>query len=173
MEPENNISKESERGSLVWQCTGCSKTAPPTEKGYQSIRGHQNAHPKGKRGFALVDEETKEVKAENISEARDKDLLEPPPEPAKELQKKRDKGGETKEDDEVSEITKPQISSDGIFSYNISLPADAFALFNMAKAAGLEEDGKKPFDVWVWDCIKKRFEKDYKRRLVLAGIKEE
>jgi len=175
MEPVNKQSEESKRGSLVWQCAGCSRTAPPTESGYQSIRGHQNGHPKGKRGFALVDKETKEIKAKSIAEARDKDLLEPPPEPVKEVKAaEKDKGRETKEDDdEVSEITKPQISSDGIFSYNISLPADAFALFNMAKAAGLEEDGKKPFDVWVWDCIKKRFEKDYKRRLVLAGIKEE
>lgn len=170
MEPENNQSEESKSGSLVWQCTACSRTAPPTESGYQSVRGHQNAHRKGERGFALVDEKTKEVKAKSISEARDKDLLEHPPEPPKDPEKE-DKGRETKEDDEVIEI-KPQISSDGIFSYNISLPADAFALFNMAKAAGLEEDVKKPFDVWVWDCIKKRFEKDYNRRLVLAVIEE-
>jgi len=76
-----------------------------------------------------------------------------------------------KEEEKEKEITTPQVSSDGFFRYTITLPADAFALFNMAKAAGREKDIS--FDVWVWDCIRKRFEKDYKLQVILAGIGEE
>jgi len=53
------------------------------------------------------------------------------------------------------------------------LPADAFTLFNLAKFSGLEKDGNKPFDEWVWDCITARFKYDYKRQLILAPLQEE
>ena len=168
------------RPEPMWRCQvkGCSYSTPPTLHGYSQITGHQLYHAKQglskeEKGFRLIDQNTGEMLAESLKEARDKNLLEPSPkkptpaiitEPAKEL---------TEKDDEVSETVQPQISSKGIFSYTISLPADAFALFNIAKAAGLEKDGEKSFDAWVWDCIKKRFEKDYKRRLVLAAIGEE
>ncbi|MBA7593233.1 hypothetical protein ES703_00151 [subsurface metagenome] len=69
-----------------------------------------------------------------------------------------------------AEVTIPQASTEGIFHYTITLPADAFTLFNLAKACGLEKDGDKPFDEFVWDCIKKRFETDYKVQLVLAPM---
>lgn len=83
--------------------------------------------------------------------------LEPEPEP----------GGKGKKE---AEVTIPQASTEGIFRYTITLPADAFTLFNLAKACGLEKDGDKPFDEFVWDCIKKRFETDYRVQLVLAPM---
>ncbi len=65
------------------------------------------------------------------------------------------------------EITIPQPTSEGILRYTISLPADAFTLFNLAKFTGLE-DGDKLFDEWIWECITARYRTDYKMRLVLA-----
>ena len=66
------------------------------------------------------------------------------------------------------EITTPQASSEGIFRYTITLPADAFTLFNLAKTCGLENDKDKIFDEWLWDCVRMRYKTDYKMRLVLA-----
>jgi len=71
------------------------------------------------------------------------------------------------------EEAKTQPSSDGIFSFNITLPADAFTFFNLAKSCGLEKDLDKPFDEFVWDCILKRFETDYKVQLILAPLAPE
>lgn len=80
---------------------------------------------------------------------------------------------EAKEKGKKEEITEPVVTPDGIFAYTIHLPADAFTLFNLAKFSGLEKDGDKPFDEWLWECVMKRFETDYKMQLVLAPVKEE
>lgn len=89
---------------------------------------------------------------------------EPPVEPPEaELPKEKPKAKEKE-----SEITTPQALSSGIFRYTITLPADAFTLFNLAKTCGLEKDSEKLFDEWLWDCIRMRYKTDYKMRLVLA-----
>jgi len=62
------------------------------------------------------------------------------------------------------------IKTAGIFTYEITLPSDAFTLYNLAKALELEIDGDKSFDEWVWDCITARFAKDYKKQLILAPV---
>ena len=153
----------------VWKCRAenCDYTRPPTLKGYKQLVGHQKEHaqlPKGERGYRLVDENTGEVLAENVREAREKEFLvaEPPP---------------SEESDEKSqgvdvEIREAITSSEGILRYTITLPADAFTLFNLAKACGLEKDSEMPFDEWLWDCIRKRYETDYKVHLVLAPLEE-
>ncbi len=88
----------------------------------------------------------------------------PPPEAkAKEeaeLAEKRDK---------VEETT---VKTAGTFTYEITLPADAFTLFNLAKACGLEPNPGKLFDEWIWDCVRARFSKDYKKQLILAPVEE-
>ena len=162
----------------VWKCRveGCAYTAAPTEEGYNKMRGHQLAHkslPKEKKGSCLIDENTGKILAEKLAEAVEKGFMKAePPKPEEqepELGKpeEEEKGKEKKGEEE---ITAPQVSTEGIFRYTISLPADAFVLFNIAKAYGLETDGDKLFDEWVWDCIQKRFEKDYGKRLVLAPV---
>lgn len=188
---------------LQWQCTapGCKKSYPPTEKGLQRIRAHVlGGHSRELRGYQLVDAESGEVLAKDLKEAREKGLLEPEkpqpptgteaPAPAGELLGKEAEGevieseeeeeeeppeepprGKEKAEKEGREVIK-EISSEGIFRYTITLPADAFALFNIAKANGLEKDGKI-FDEFVWDCITARFEKDYKKQLILAPIEEQ
>lgn len=42
---------------------------------------------------------------------------------------------------EAEQPAAPVITSGGIFAYTMHLPADAFALFNLAKFSGLEKDG--------------------------------
>ena len=68
------------------------------------------------------------------------------------------------------EIRTPEIT-DGVLRYTVTLPADAFTLFNIARGYGLEKDDKL-FDEFLFDCITKRFETDYKMQLILAPIEE-
>lgn len=166
--------------------------------GHQLHHARQGV-PKGKRGIRLVDKNSGAVFARTLNEARDKGFLEPTPapgaivgvplpseaakeppgepltkvEPGAKVEAKVESPEEKPEKAKEGELTEPQVSGEGIFRYTITLPADAFTLFNMAKAAGKEKDVDKSFDVWVWDCIRKRFEKDYKLQVVLAGIEEE
>ena len=100
------------------------------------------------------------------------EVTEEPPEDTEDTELEQELETETTSEGEAKEPLAPQISSEGVFRYTIELPADAFALFNIAKGAGLETDRGKTFDVWVWDCIRARFRTDYKRQLVLAGIEE-
>ncbi len=75
----------------LWKCKvkGCRFSAPPTEKGYKQIVGHMLGHAskgvsKKDRNYALVDEETGNVLAHKIVEAKEKGLLQPEPEPVPE-----------------------------------------------------------------------------------------
>jgi len=178
----------------IWRCQvkDCNYSTPPTLHGYNQIAGHQLHHakeglPKEKRTFRLVDQNTGEVLAETVKEAREKGLLEAeksssvaakPRKPAEELgEESTEEEGQEEESPRGKERVEKEgrdvveISSEGIFRYTITLPADAFALFNIAKANGLEQDGKL-FDEFVWDCITARFAKDYKKQLILAPIEE-
>jgi len=153
-----------------------------------------SGHNKETRGYQLVDVESGEVQAKDLDEAREKGLLEA----EKPVPQSATKPGETKappeellgeeaeevetEEEELSEPPrgkeKPEkaevkeISSEGIFHYTIALPADAFTLFNIAKAYGMEREDKL-FDEFVWECITARFAKDYQKQLILAPIEEE
>lgn len=221
---------------LEWRCQvkDCTFSSPPTLKGFNQIAGHQLHHskegvPKKERIFRLVDQGTGEVLAQTLTDAREKGLLQPEPEPAvkqativkpepepteQQLQEAIQKyaeekgitfeeaktqleamvpepepepqpepepepeprrivlGGKVEEKGKRGEA-KTQPSPDGVLTFNITLPADAFTFFNLAKACGLEKDADKPFDEFVWDCILKRFEKDYKVQLILAPLAAE
>jgi len=153
----------------VWKCKAenCDYTRPSTLKGYKQLVGHQKEHahlPKGERGYRLVDENTGEVLAESVREAKEKGFLVAEPLPSEE--------SDGKSQSAEVEVTETTVSSEGIFRYTITLPADAFTLFNLAKACGLEKDSEMPFDEWLWDCIRKRYETDYKVQLVLAPLEE-
>jgi hypothetical protein len=154
--------------------------------------------PKEKRGFQLVDESTGEVLAQKLEEATIKGFITTkPPEPtmtpvpppaletkpetpplAPEIKPASAPAGEPQklpeaepletEDRVKVEITT--VKTAGIFTYEITLPSDAYTLFNLAKACELETDGEKSFDEWVWDCIRARFTKDYKKQLILAPV---
>ena len=160
----------------VWKCMvkGCNYTAPPTATGYKQVIGHMLGHAskgisKEERKYALVDEGTGEVLANKFDGAKKKGFLsteEPKPPAGDEEEVIEPEEKAEKEGKEVKEI-----SSDGIFRYTITLPADAFTMFNIAKANGLEPKDKI-FDEFAWECIVARFEKDYKKQIILAPIEE-
>jgi len=176
-----------EQARPVWKCRveGCNYTAAPTVGGYKTLSGHQLAHtglPKAKRGFQLVDETTGEILAQKLEEATAKGFIatkppEPPttPVPPAAMEPKPELEPELEPPEAEEETTKAEIitvKNAGTFTYEITLPADAFTLFNLAKACGLEPNGDKLFDEWIWDCVRARFTKDYKKQLVLAPLEE-
>lgn len=162
----------------MWKCRveGCNYTATPTVEGYNKLTGHQLAHrglPKEKRGFQLVDGSTGEVLAQKLEEATAKGFITTkPPEPTTILASPpaQDLPEAEPPETEKGEITT--VRTAGIFAYEITLPADAYTLFNLAKACGLEPNGDKLFDEWIWDCVRARFSKDYKQQLVLAPVED-
>lgn len=143
---------------LEWRCLSCGERRPPTPGDFMRLLSHRC--PKGKMQVRLVDAATGEVKAANPLEAKKAGLLpkQPPEVPLP-------PGAE-------QEVTSPQILKDGFFRYTITLPADAFTMFNLARAYNLENEHKS-FDAWIWDCIKARFECDYRHQLILAPIGED
>ncbi|MBA7547543.1 hypothetical protein ES705_39965 [subsurface metagenome] len=144
-------------GEFEWRCLTCGKTALPTKGAYMGVIKHKCS---GKKEIWLVDKGSGEKLSNQLQQAEGMGLLtgeEAPP-------KAKDKGKEV----EASEIT-----SEGIFAYTIHLPSDAFTMFNLAKFSGLEKDGEKPFDEWIWDCVLARFRYDYEMELILAPIPEE
>ena len=171
---------ETTQTKAVWKCEtkDCTVTFPPTLRGFHQMTGHQMKHanqgvPKGKRGICLVDENTSEVLARSVSEAMPFLTVEAPTisEISKEPPEETPPAAELMDEKTAkSEITT--VKTAGIFSYEITLPADAFSLFNLAKAYGLEPNPEKGFDEWVWDCITARYSKDYERQLVLAPLEE-
>jgi len=196
------VTKEQVRAVWKCRVEGCNYTADPTMDGYRKLSGHQLGHrglPKEKRGFQLVDESTGEVLAQKLEEATAKGFIittkppeptttpVPPPAPETKLETPppapETKPAPAGEPQNLSEAEPPEtegrgkveittVKTAGIFTYEITLPADAFTLFNLAKACELETNSEKPFDEWVWDCIRARFSKDYKQQLVLAPLEE-
>lgn len=185
-----------EQAKPVWKCSveGCNYTTAPTVEGYRKLSGHQLAHtglPKAKRGFQLVDESTGEILAQKLEEATAKGFIATkPPEPTTpvplpdleikqpepEAKQPEVKPPEVKPPSDVPEtegggkVEIATVKAAGVFTYEITLPADAFTLFNLAKACGLEPNDGKLFDEWIWDCVRARFSKDYKKQLVLAPL---
>lgn len=181
----------------IWRCQakGCNYSTPSTLRGYNQMTGHQLHHAKEgmtkeERVFRLIDKNTGEVLAETLKEARGKGLLDLTPKPsptptpsflAPEVPEKVETipppsevelPSAMPEAEKISKVEETTVKTAGIFTYEITLPADAFTFFNLAKACGLETDAKKPFDEWVWDCIRARFAKDYKKQLILAPVEE-
>jgi hypothetical protein len=152
IEPAEPLEGDTGR-NLEWKCVTCNATAPPTGSGYSSLIAHSCKD----RKVWLVDKDSGEMLANNIGQAQHLGLI-----------KKREKR-ETKEEKE--DIKEPQLVSDGFIKQTITLPVDAYTLFNLVRAFKIEKEDKR-FDAWIWDCISKRFLLDYKVQLVLAPIGE-
>ena len=147
---------------LQWQCS-CGGTAPATSNACFGLlarkdhRGHK---------INLVDKETGKVIARSPKGAEKlgisltgatQERREPIREPI----------GESRgEDDDVRTIRVP---ASGLITMRVTLPADALAYHNMARAIGVEPTDRD-FDDWLWDCIKARFEKDYRLQVMIAGV---
>ena len=102
--------------------------------------------------------------AETAKDARHKGLLEEIP---------RDPEEAPDEEDTEAPQLGSVITPAGLFRYTLTLPPEAFVFYNLAMAWKLEKDAEKTFDEWVFDCIDKRYVKDYRMQLVLAPILEE
>jgi len=72
--------------------------------------------------------------------------------------------------DDERQPSEYSVASDGVFRIEMILPADAFTLFNLAKAMGFERDKDITFNEWAWDCMKERFRLDYKHELILVPL---
>lgn len=148
-------SKTDEHRNLEWKCLTCDTSAPPTGKGYSDLLKHACTD----RKIWLVDTDTGEQLANNIRQAQSKGLV-----------AKKGEEGEVKEKAE-KEVASPEIIGDGIIRYTVTLPADAFTLFNIVRATDLEKPDKL-FDEWLWDCIRERIRLGYRKQLVLCDIEE-
>jgi hypothetical protein len=65
---------------------------------------------------------------------------------------------------------KPTLIAEGLIDYTLTLPALAFAYFDMAKHSGLIKDGDMGFDEWVFECIDRRFAADYGIEIVMQPV---
>jgi len=62
----------------IWQCQFCDHTTEPSEYGYRRMQAHMNfSHKKDERACQLIDQDTGEVLADTMEEARNKNLLLP------------------------------------------------------------------------------------------------
>lgn len=128
---------------LEWRCSECGATAPPTGYDYMRILRHQKGHH-----VRLVNKSTGEILAASPKEARSKgiELLSGKPETAAEAMELTEEG-----------ITLP-----------ITLPPVVFTMFDAAKAAKLlDEEKEKDLDSWLFECVQKRFQLDYRLKLML------
>lgn len=175
---------------LQWKCD-CGATAPATEGDYM---GHIRSKKHQGHKLALINTETGEVVANSLQGARGagivlpkKKVIQPSDEKEPPIEEKPPIDTPPEETPPIEELPpdeSPSVSSDddepmevkvvaaGIFSTEVTLPADAFTYYNMAKAIGLEPPDKD-FDEWLWDCIKERFHKDYRMQIVIASLPEE
>lgn len=164
------------------KCKTCGKELPQTEV----LKHYKLEHPRGKESLGQTPKKETETPPSPTKPPEPQAPASPPvpetkpaPEPTPPEAKPaappeaKVEPPKVEKEKKEEEITEPTVSPDGIFAYTIHLPADAFTLFGLAKFSGLEKDSDKPFDEWLWDCVMKRFETDYKRQLVLAPIKEE
>lgn len=148
-----------ERKVLEWRCLTCGKTEPPTGKGYSNLL----SHPCKKRQIWLVDKESGEKLANNIGQAISQGYI------PKKGEKGTDLSGDGK--GEEKEVTVPEIVGDSLIRYTITLPVDAFTLFNIVRGLGLENPDML-FDEWLFACITERIRLGYKKQLVLCDIPE-
>jgi len=153
---------------LEWRCQDCDATAPPTGYDYMVILSHQKGHH-----IQLVVKETGEVLASSVKQAQARGIDIPTREKRQDKPPERtvgkvelSPGGKS---DGKSEAGM-ELTEEGI-SFIITLPPVAFTLFDAAKASG-RVDADKDFDIWLFECVQKRFELDYELRLMLIPIGE-
>ena len=153
---------------LEWRCQDCDATAPPTGYDYMLLLRHQKGHH-----IQLVVKETGEVLASSVKQAQARGIDIPTREKRQDKPPERtvgkvelSPGGKS---DGKSEAGM-ELTEEGI-SFIITLPPVAFTLFDAAKASG-RVDADKDFDIWLFECVQKRFELDYELRLMLIPIGE-
>jgi len=136
------------------KCKTCGKEMPQTE----ILKHYRLEHPKKPGLVPGIPLERKPPETPSVPAPPPPAPPVPPP-------------SETKPEEKAREVEVTTIKTAGIFSYEVTLPADAFMLYNLAKAFELEKN-ETSFDEWLWGCIKARYAKDYKKQLVLAPVED-
>lgn len=63
------------------------------------------------------------------------------------------------------------LSPEGMIQHQVTLPPEAYVMYNMAQAWHLSgKDKDQNFNEWVFDCIKCRYEMDYGLELCLTRV---
>ncbi len=138
-----------ERKQYEWRCLDCDARAPATRAAGMELLGHAVNHH-----IRLVDMATGEAVAASAKEAQSKGIHLPP---GKKATVKGESGKE--------------LSEEGI-TFQITLPPAVFTLFAAARAHGLVND-EVDFNQWLYECVEKRFQLDYKLQLMLVPVSEE
>jgi len=185
---------------LEWRCS-CGESRPPSHGDYVSLT-MSNRHKRHKKRLVnkltgdVVAGSRPEAMAKNIPLLRKIDLVAPDlkkrpaaaPEPAPGPEGVTDTGSKAREVEPEPEVDEPveeievddiemqaadlTVEADGVFRVEVILPADAFTLFNMARGLGLDRRDIT-FNEWIWECILKRYETDYRVQLIVAPLAEE
>jgi len=157
---------------LEWRCQECGATAPPTGWDYMVILSHQKGHH-----VRLVVKETGEALAGSVKQAQARGIDIPTREKKQVKQPGRtvgkvelSPGGKSDGKSDGKSEAGMELTEEGI-SFIITLPPVAFTLFDAAKANKLVDEDKD-FDIWLFECIQKRFELEYELRLMLIPIGE-
>lgn len=136
---------ETKLENLQWQCAECKATAPPTAYDYMKLLKHQKGHH-----ISLVNTATGEVLAVSLKEAVSKGI---------EIPRKTGAapGG-------------MELTEEGLM-LAVTFPPILLTLFDVAKAAELVEE-EQDLDTWLYECVQKRFELDYHRKLMLVPTED-
>jgi len=127
---------------LEWKCVECEVTAPPTSYDYMKLLKHQKGHH-----IQLVNKVTGEVVAKSPRSAHSKGIELAGAKPGASAFEFTEEG-----------ITLP-----------ITLPPVVFTLFDVAKAAGRVPQ-EMDLNSWLVECVQKRYELDYRLKLMLVPI---
>lgn len=157
---------------------GCDQGGPiASMKDWAEFVKHQKGH-----NPRLVDADSGEVLGSTPNQVKkvliEEGILEEALKSEDESLPLEDTSGKTEQGkEETQEQPEPGlkgVTATGMIKYTVTLPPEAFSYYNLAMAWDFDgNDGKyKPFDVWLFECITKRFEKDYKMQLVLAPVEE-
>ena len=134
---------------LEWKCADCGVVEAATNAGYMMILKHQKGHH-----VQLVSKVTGEVLANSPQGAQVKGIDIPGKPGAKPGTKTEGLGLEFTEEG----ITLP-----------VTLPPVVFTLFDIGKASGRVPE-EMDLDSWLVECVQKRYELDYRMRLMLVPV---
>jgi hypothetical protein len=139
---------------VAWVCIDCGVTAPPTSTEGMALLRHNTGHH-----VQLIDLNTGDVIATSVTDAMNRGIIPK----VERLPEAVGKGSETPDSSKFTE--------QGI-TFTMTQPAAYFTLFNAGKAQGIIPP-EVDLETWNWENAQKRFELDYKFKLMLVPIGEE
>lgn len=145
------MADEEEVMQYEWRCKECEAKQPATSGGFAVMIRHQKGHH-----THLVNIATGEEVATSLTNARVKGIDIP--------------GAKESPAHEAGQ--RDLVLTQGGIKVNITLPALAWAMFDVAGAYELLEEGEDSLDSWIFRCMEKRFELDYGVQFGLQQIEK-